>query len=591
MSRNNSQGDFIRQAGILAAAGIIVRIIGILYRSPLTSIIGDEGNGYYSTAYNIYTIILLLASYSIPSAISKVIAQKLALKEYRNAHRIFQCAFIYVIVVGGVASVLTYLFAGVLVDENAVPVLRIFAPTIFLSGLLGVFRGYFQAHRTMTQTSFSQILEQLINAIVSILAAWILIHTASSGADATTRAIRGAMGSSVGTGAGVLAALLFMALLYRANSRYIRRKAARDQSQNRMSDRAIFALIFMVVTPFILSTFIYNFSTSLDQTIYIRIMRFVKGLSSAETATRYGIYGGKTMVIINIPIAIAASVSSVMLPTISATYVKGDPDETRGKVSLAVKTTMIVAIPAAVGLAVLAKPVTQLLFPQKDSLELASSLLRTLSVSVVFYSLSTLTNAVLQGIGQVNRPVIHAAIALVIQTVALVPLLLYTNCDLYALVAATIIYSFSMCLLNQLSVRKYLDYKQEITTTFFMPALSSACMGIVAWGGYEAVYSVIHSNVIALALSILLAVIVYFALMIRIGALGRAELLNIPKGTALIRLGEKLHLLAPPAGDSLLQTAQKPSISEARSSESGKRPEEEKGSADESFLEDNWPEE
>ena len=91
-------GEFVKQAGILAAAGIIVRLIGILYRSPLVAVIGDEGNGYYNTAYNIYTIILLVSSYSIPSAISKVIAARLAVKEYENAHRIFTCSFYYVII-------------------------------------------------------------------------------------------------------------------------------------------------------------------------------------------------------------------------------------------------------------------------------------------------------------------------------------------------------------------------------------------------------------------------------------------------------------------------------------------------------------
>ena len=118
MSQNKRRNDFVKQAGILAGAGIIVRIIGILYRSPLTSIIGDEGNGYYGAAYNIYTIILLLSSYSIPSAISKVIAQKMAVGEYRNAHRIFRNAFLYVCVVGGAASLLTFLLAGGLVGQN-----------------------------------------------------------------------------------------------------------------------------------------------------------------------------------------------------------------------------------------------------------------------------------------------------------------------------------------------------------------------------------------------------------------------------------------------------------------------------------------
>ncbi len=105
MGKKLNGNNYLKQAGILAAAGIICRIIGILYRSPLTTIIGDEGNGYYTSAYNIYTIVLLLSSYSIPSAVSKIIASKLALKEYRNAHKIFHCAMIYVCVIGGAASI------------------------------------------------------------------------------------------------------------------------------------------------------------------------------------------------------------------------------------------------------------------------------------------------------------------------------------------------------------------------------------------------------------------------------------------------------------------------------------------------------
>ncbi|MBP5299641.1 MAG: oligosaccharide flippase family protein, partial [Lachnospiraceae bacterium] len=143
MSGKKQGNNFIVQAGILAAAGIVSRIIGLLYRSPLASIIGDEGNGYYGAAYYWYTIILLVASYSIPSAISKVISQKLALKEYRNAHRVFKCAFVYVIVVGGIAATLCAVFAPKIVDgEAAAKVLRVFAPTIFFSGILGVLRGY-----------------------------------------------------------------------------------------------------------------------------------------------------------------------------------------------------------------------------------------------------------------------------------------------------------------------------------------------------------------------------------------------------------------------------------------------------------------
>ena len=166
--KNSSKNNFIMQAGILAAAGIISRIIGLLYRGPLQSVIGNLGLGYYQSAYNYYTIILLISSYSIPSAISKAIAQKLGEKEYRNAHRLFHGAMIYVLVVGGIASLFLFFGAGLSVSGAAVTVLRTFAPTIFVYGILGVLRGYFQAHKSMAQTSVSQILEQIANAVVSV---------------------------------------------------------------------------------------------------------------------------------------------------------------------------------------------------------------------------------------------------------------------------------------------------------------------------------------------------------------------------------------------------------------------------------------
>ena len=125
MGGQKKQNNFVLQAGILAAAGIIVKVISLIYRSPLLSIIGLEGNGYYSEAFNIYTIILLISSYSIPSAISKVIAQKMAFKEYVNAQRVFRCALFYVLVVGGAAAVITFAAAPWLVGEHSVVALRV----------------------------------------------------------------------------------------------------------------------------------------------------------------------------------------------------------------------------------------------------------------------------------------------------------------------------------------------------------------------------------------------------------------------------------------------------------------------------------
>lgn len=540
MAKKND--GFIMQAGILAMAGIICRIIGILYRSPLAAIIGDEGNGYYGSAYNIYAIILLISSYSIPSAISKVIAGKLALKEYKNAQRIFHCAFIYVIIVGGIASLFTFFAAGILVEKNAVIVLRVFAPTIFFSGLLGVLRGYFQAHRTMVQTSLSQILEQILNAIISILAAY-LLKQAVIDRDTTTQAVYGAMGSAMGTGAGVLIALAFMWLVYGLNRSYVAKRLQKDKSKNILSYQEIFKIIFSLVTPFILSTFIYNFSTSLDETIYRKILKLVKEVDVSQIAVWYGVYSGKAVVISNIPIAIASAMSAAMIPNISAKFATGDKEGARAKVHTAILTTMLIAIPAAVGIGVLAKPVVSFLFPGQTSIDLAAALLRVLSVTVIFYSLSTLTNAVLQGIGKVNIPVVNASIALVIQTVVLVPCLWFTDLNLYSLTIATIVYSLTMCILNAAAVRKYLDYREDYLKIYVLPLIAAIVMGAAAYGVYTGLYALIKSNVITLILAIITGAAVYAVLVLKLKVLDRNDILAMPKGSKLVKVLEKVHLV------------------------------------------------
>lgn len=542
MPGKRSKNNYLKQAGILAAAGIICRIIGILYRSPLTSIIGDEGNGYYTSAYNIYTIILLISSYSIPSAISKIIASKLALKEYRSAHRIFHCALIYVCVIGGAASIFTFFGAGLFLEGDAAVVLKVFSPTIFLSGFAGVLRGYFQAHGSMVQTSFSQIAEQILNAVISILAAQMLINMAA-GESRSKQAIYGAAGSALGTGCGVAAALLFMLFVYALNRKMLFTRIRKDHHKYTDTYGDILRGMLGTVTPIILSTFIYNFSTSFNQTVYSKVMLNVRGLSLAETATAYGIFGGKAMVIINIPIALAASLSSAMIPAISKSSALGDAEATREKAENAMWTTMLIAIPAAVGLAVLAKPVMQLLFPQPDSLDMASKLLAMIAVTVIFYSLSTLSNGILQGIGRVNLPVRNAGIALAVQTALLAALLTFTELDVYALVICLIVYSFLMCLLNSISVRRCIGVKENLKTMFLMPFLASALMGACAWGAYTGLHMLVESNVICLIPSILLAVIVYAVTILKTGAIRREQLIAFPKGALLVKIAEKCRLL------------------------------------------------
>lgn len=543
---NQKQSSFIRQAGILAAAGFISRIIGLLYVSPVAAIIGTEGLGYYSSAYTYYTIILLISSYSIPSAISKVIAQKLSLKEYKNAHRIFLCSLYYVLAVGLLASLFLYFGAGLFVEASAIPVLRVFAPTIFIYGILGVLRGYFQAHKSMLQTSVSQILEQIVNAVVSVAVAYMFVNKANSmllAGTSTNVSIYGAMGSAIGTGAGVLAALIFMFAVYLLNRELIQKRIRRDRTEKVVSYKEISKVIIGVVVPFVLSTAAYNLSASINNKLYTSIMIGYKKVEESLVYNDYGIFNGEASKISNIPIAFASAMAAAIIPTVAQAVSAKDLNGAKKKVYQAVKTIMLLSIPSAVGLFVLAKPVLSLLFPKEGNMKLAAGTLMALAVSVVFYALSTLSNSILQGIGKVNTPIKNSVIALGVQTIVLVPVLFLTDWNIYALALSSTVYSGVICILNQWQVRKSLDYRQEIYTTFFIPTLASVFMGAIAWAVYEGLYILTNSNIVSLIPAILVAVLVYFVLLILFKGVNEDELQAMPKGYLLAKTAKKMRLI------------------------------------------------
>lgn len=548
MSKKKS---IIVQGSILATAGFISRIIGLLYRAPVTGIIGDEGNGYYTAAYYIYSIVLLISSYSIPSAMSKIISQRLAVHEYRNAQRIFHCALIYVFIVGSIGTLFVFFGAPFLVDGNSIPVLRFFAPIIVIFGPLGVLRGYFQAHRTMVPTSVSQLIEQFLNAIVSVGGAYFLVKLAiARNGDDSMQAMYGAIGNALGTGSGVVIALLFMLFVYNLNRDSINRKVIHDKHPD-LGYREIFILIIMIVTPIILSTAIYNFSTTLNSTMFTKIMTYQKGIPHNEVAKRLGTYSSKALTIANFPISIATALAATIMPSISTYYSQKDYDRTANLVEKVYRMINMIAIPSAAGLFALSDPIIMLMFPQKSTLHEAGVLMQLLAITVVFYSISTVSNAILQGIGRVNIPVVNAAVALIAQSVVLVVLLLYTDLGNKSLAIVTVLYSFLMCVLNEHAVSKTLDIKYDIKKMYIIPSIVSVVMGALAFGIYELAKFLLGKlssgeyfvNLISVCFAIFVAVIVYAVGMVRTKGVTESELLSFPKGAKLVTILKRTHIM------------------------------------------------
>ncbi len=550
-NRKSRKANFIVQGSILAAASIIVRIIGMLYRIPVTNIIGDVGNDYYSGAFEIYNIILLISSYSLPLAVSKLVAARVKLGQYRNAMRMFKGAMGFALVVGAMGALATFFGADLLATNivhtpQSAPALKVLALAVFILAILGVLRGYFQGLGTMMPTAVSQIIEQVINAVVSIAAAgWLFkyglnLDKEAGVADGTSAASYGAAGSTMGTTAGALAGLLFLIIVMLMYNRVLQKRIKRDRNRRVMDYPHLMKILVLTILPVILSTAIYNVNGIIDQGLFKFLMLEVQKKDALEVSQQWGMFTGKYKLLTNVPIAVASALSASTIPALTAARISGNTREMRKKTDGAIRMVMMVCIPSAVGLTALGGPIVQLLFPQGG--ELSGKLFLYGSVSVVFYGLSTLTNGILQGIDQMRLPVIHAAVALVSHIILLVALVLLGKLDIYAVMIAYIFFAFVMCVLNGHAIRKHLRYRQEIKRTFVVPLVSSAIMGISAWLIYEFVHEIL-GNTVTLAVCLPFAVLIYGIFVLLLQGLTEEELRQFPGGRRIARFLKKLRIL------------------------------------------------
>ncbi|MCI9081205.1 MAG: polysaccharide biosynthesis protein [Lachnospiraceae bacterium] len=545
-----SESNFLVQGSILAVASIISRIIGLLYRIPLKSIIGDIGNDYYGTAMEIYSILLLISSYSLPVAVSKLVSARVASGQRKNAYRIFKGAILFALVSGTAAGLIVYFGAGfittyIVKTPLSIFALRVLAPTLLIVALLGVIRGFFQGMGTMMPSAFSQLLEQVINAVVSVWSAYMLYQYGTKigavlGNPATYAEAYGAAGGTFGTGTGALAALLFTLLVFLVYRPVYRKMVARDKDQKMESYRKIFGVLLLTILPVLLSTTIYNITSFLDTSVFKQIAH-MQGYKAKDYSTMWGIYVGEYKVLTNVPIAIASSLATSTVPSLSTAFASRNIPDVKRKTAYSIRFIMVIAIPCAVGMGVLASPILQLLF--QDSRKMPEHMMQIGAVSIIFYSLSTLSNGILQGINRMNVPVKNAAITLVLHMGVLAALMYGLDLNIYAVVWANTFFSFMMCILNALAIRKYLRYRQEIKRTFVVPAICAAVMGGVVYGLYQLLMMTVNINAIATSVSIIIGACVYFFLLLLLRGLREKELQNFPMGNLLIKIGRKLHLM------------------------------------------------
>lgn len=540
MDDKTSGKHIIKQGTILAAASVISRIIGMLYRSPMAAVIGDKGNGLYSFAFEIYSIALILSSYSMPLAVSKLLSARFAKKEYKNADKIYKFAYIFAAVSGMVMALILFFGAGTIErlsgHEGLALPLKVLAPTVFVVALAGTIRGFFQSRNTMMPTAVSQLAEQIINAIVSIVAAVILVRFAANEFD---KARYGAAGGTIGTLFGALSSLMFLIFLFVIYKPRMKKHLSHDKVGVTVSNEEVLKLIVATIVPVILSQTVYQSIGVVDGFMFGNLYK------GSDSTALYGIYSSKYRLMVNVPNAISSALASSMIPSLVSLYTLKNFVEFRARLKTSVKFNMIIAFPCAFGISALSGMIMKLLFPTTDTV-ISGRMLMYGSVAVLFYALSTVTNAALQGMDRMRLPVRHAAISLLIHIPLMVILLKFTKLGAHALVIGNIIYPLIVCALNWVSVARYANYRQEVKTTFIIPLLASSVMWIETFCLSRLMAKVLPVNYITNALITIICIVnaclVYFIMLFVLKGVTREELKEFPMGGRMAKFADKLKI-------------------------------------------------
>lgn len=538
--------NFLIQGSILAIASVFVRMLGLFKRIPLPYIIGDVGNSYYSAAVDIYQLFWTISAYGIPVALSKLVSAKVSKGEYRNAEKIFKCTLKFALLMGTFSTLIVFFFSDSLARVFREPMsymaVKAIAPSLVMVCVLSVFRGYYQGMGTMVPTAISQVFEQIATVLVGLTAAYFLTKYGNKVGlllhNENYKYAYGAAGAVMGCVAGSFIAMVFIILLYRSNRRKFKKNVYKDPTNKLDSSLTIYKSIILTIIPVVISSSVTTLSNLLDHYLHNLFMD-IKGLSEIKTVN-WGVYSGKYMVLVSVVLALSTAMGAATVPTLSGHIKKKEFDIALSKISSVIRLTMLVAIPAAVGLAFMAPSLIYLLFSSTNPV--APNLLRIGGVGIILFSLASLTSYILQGINHLYTPIKHALIALCVHVLLMSGLLYFTDLGIYSVALSNNVFAFIMSALNILSIKRILSYKQELKKTFIFPLCSALLMGIVIFVLDKVLCKNGFSRV-KIILTVLVGAFVYFVSILLTKTVGKEEILKFPMGKKIYSLLNKLHLV------------------------------------------------
>jgi len=520
---STTKSHFVKQAAILAAASLLVRLIGFFYRLPLTDLVGDVGNAFYLSAYYVYAFAITLTSGALPAAISKLVSERIALGKYGDAHELFKTALWFGAVIGGVVAFFMFFAADWLTGlrffnfPEAAYAVRALAPTIFVVALLAVFRGYFQGMNTMMPTAVSQVIEQIFNAAFSLWLAHVFFRTA--------RVEFAAAGAAAGTGIGAVAGLLVVFGFYMLVSKKLRVRAVGNLhtqflNEGAESRNAQIKTLLLTALPIIIGMGIYQIANFIDLGMAKDRIMSSGYFTDDQVDMMVGQFTGKFLLLTTLPVALSVALSQAVIPDISSSRARVDKAAVKTKINTAMRISMALSIPAVVGLSVLADPILALLFPEHPE---GGWLLRYGAISILFLALVQVSTGALQGIGKVLLPAIAAFFGVLVKIPINWFLLAVPRINILGTVISTIVCYVVAAVINLYFLYKHTGVLPDYKGAFLKPAFAAIGMGMACFVTHYLV-GLVAPDRLATVMALLVGVPVYLILMWMVGGFPRQDI-------------------------------------------------------------------
>ncbi|HEY8423170.1 MAG TPA: polysaccharide biosynthesis protein [Clostridia bacterium] len=509
---------FIYGAAVLGVCSFLAKVMGAVFRIPLTHILGAEGVGLYQMVFPLYALLLTISSGGLPSALSRIIAENTAKGQKEMARKTLTTALITLTGFGAVCALIILIFHRLIAaaQGNASAALSYIAiaPSIVFVAVISAFRGYFQGKQNMFPSALSQIIEQFVKMAAGLALAYALKDYGLT---------MGVFGAVLGVTLSELAAMIVIIWQYYNDKDRLKLFYPKGEFKKYVK------LIYAISIPMTISSIIMPITQLIDSVLVINILS--KTFSTAVSTTLFGLFSGAVSSIVNMPVVLLISISIALIPSIVASKAKGHISSVEAKSSLALKLTILLALPCFIGLLIFARPIIDFLYGgglkagEIDEPAVAARLLSIYSISVVFVSVLSVTSSVLQSLGYNFVPVKNLLIGACLKIILNIVLLNFLG--IYgAPISSLVCYAAAMTL-NLISLKKRVKIRFEITNYILKPIIAVGLMGLCAYYTYK-LFNYALDYRLSLLIAIALSAAVFLGLCLVMNILTEQEIADIP---------------------------------------------------------------